>query len=412
VSIATGRPVEPLLINCVLLPGAQQPLVRFLTEIWTAWTAPCMPFDWGHARSLPFLPRIRRGRSILHPARWTVPATAFPGRTATWPQWRDAWERHRERNRLPRQVLIGGDDVRLGLDLDETAHLAVLRSHLDRHATAVLTEAAGPSGWIDDRPAEILLTLSRTPLRRHPPVRPVRPANTLQHWPGLSPWLEARLHGPAESILARLAEAPELPEGWWFLRYPHPSPHLRVRIPLRDATFADAARDLASRAARLHGDGLLADYTLATYRPETRYGTGPTLAAAEAVFAADSRAVLQRLSGDRQATACAGMIAIAHAFTGDGARWLVDHVPHRSGPRLEPAQLAHAHHLHADDGLATALATYRTLADTGGLDVDQVLADLLHLHHARAIGVDTASERHCLRMARAAAQSDLARRTS
>jgi thiopeptide-type bacteriocin biosynthesis protein len=416
-SLTTGRPVEPLLVNCVLLTTAQQPLVRFLTEIWTAWTAPCSRFDWGHARSLPFLPRIRRGRSILHPARWIIPAPALPARTAPWPRWRDAWHRHRERHRLPRQVLIGEDDVRLRLDLDDNTHLALLRSHLDRHASAVLTEAGGPSGWIDDRPAEFLLTLTHTPPPRATPTRLVRPARSLRHLPGRSRWLDARLFGRCDDILARLsarvAEARGLPAGWWFLRYPDPEPHLRLRIPLRDAArFADAARDLASWAERLHDDGLLADYTLATYRPETRHGSGPTLAAAEAVFAADSRAALRRLSGDRQAATAAGMTAIAHAFTSDGARWLAGHVPHRSGPRLQPTQLAAARHPYRDDGLVRALAAYRHLAERDGLEVDQVLADLLHLHHARMIGPDIASERHCLRLARAIAQADLARRPS
>jgi thiopeptide-type bacteriocin biosynthesis protein len=413
VSHATGQPVEPLLVNCVLPPTGQQPLIRFLAEIWTAWTAPCARFDWGHARGLPFLPRIRRGRSILHPARWIIPATALPCRTAPWPQWRAAWQRQRERHRLPREVLIGDDDVRLRLDLDENAHLAVLRSHLDRHMSAILTEAPEPSGWIDGRPAEILLTLTRTRPRHHPPTRQVRPVGTLQHRPGNSRWLDARLFGRSEDILAYLADPPEFPVGWWFLRYPDPKPHLRLRIPLRDADrFADAAHQLARWAEQLHDDGLLADYTLATYRPETRYGSGPALTAAEAVFAADSRAVLQRLSGDRQAATAAGMISIAQGCTGgEGLRWLVDHVPHHSGPRLEPAQLTQARHHYPDDDLAVALATYRALADRDGLDTDQMLADLLHLHHARMIGVDTVSERHCLRLARAVAHTDLLRRT-
>ncbi|WP_018503843.1 lantibiotic dehydratase [Parafrankia discariae] len=407
VSRTTGRPVEPLLVNCVRLPTAQQPLVRFLTEIWTAWTAMCARFDWGHARTLPFLPRVRRGRSILHPARWTVPAEALPARTATWRQWRAAWYQHRERHGLPRQVLIGDDDVRLRLDLDENAHLVVLRSDLDRHGRAVLTEAGGPSGWIDGRPAELLLTLTRRSLGHHPTTRPVRPASTLQHRPGRSRWLDARLYGHADHILARLPLLPGLPAGWWFLRYPHPEPHLRLRIPLRTAQFADVAHDLARWAEQLHDDRLLADYTLATYRPETRYGHGPTLAAAEAVFAADSRAALAWTSGDRQAGTAAGMRAIAQGFTGDGARWLVEHAPHGGGPRLEPAQLAGARLPYGDEVLAAALAAYRALAARDGLDLDQVLADLLHLHHARMIGPDLASERHCLRLARALAQTTL-----
>lgn len=417
VSRRTGRPVEPLLFNCVRLQNLQQPLVRFLTEIWTAWTAPCAPFDWGKAHTLPFLPRVRRGRSIVHPARWVISRSALPDRTAPWPRWRDAWQRYRERHRLPRKVLLGADDARLRLDLDESAHLAVLRSHLDRHATAVLTEAPGPSGWIGGRPAELLLTLAHIPERPRPPARPARPASRLRHLPGRSRWVEARLYGRPDDILARLAAFSELPAGWWFLRYPEPEPHVRLRIPLRDAAdFADVAGDLARWAERLDDDGLLADYTLATYRPEARYGTGATLAAAEAVFAADSRAALRRLSGDRQATAAAGMLAIAHAFIGDGARWLADHAPHLSGPRLQPAQLAAARQPYADGDVAAeltrTLTTYRSLVDRDGLDADQVLADLLHLHHARVVGVDLSSERHCLRLARAVALADLARRPS
>jgi thiopeptide-type bacteriocin biosynthesis protein len=421
VSRVTARPVEPLLLNCVMLPTAQQPLVRFLTEIWTAWTAPCARFDWGHAGGLPFLPRIRRGRSILHPARWAIPATALPGRTAPWPQWRDAWQQHRERHRIPREVLIGQNrgfnDVRLRLDLDENAHLALLRSHLHRYNGAALTEADGPSDWIGNRPAEFLLTLTSPPSRSGRPVRPVRPASTLQHPPGRSRWLEARVFGRSLDILTDiLVRLPRLPAGWWFVRYPDPSPHLRLRIPLRDRDhFADAARGLAEWAERLHDDALVTDYALTTYRPETRHGSGPTLAAAEKVFAADSRAVLGRLSGDQEAATAAGMIAIAQGFTGGNAlRWLVEHIPHRSGPRLAPAQLACAQDLIPDDDpdaarLAGALAKYQALADRDGLDTDQVLADLLHLHHARMIGVDTASERHCMRLARAVAYTRLHR---
>ncbi|WP_045876518.1 lantibiotic dehydratase [Pseudofrankia sp. DC12] len=413
VSSTTGRSVEPLLFNSVRLPAGQQPILRFLTEIWTAWTAPCARFDWGQARHLPFLPRVRRGRSILHPARWSILASSLPARTAPWPEWKTAWQRHRERQRLPREVLMGEHDRLLQLDLDENAHLALLRQHLDHRASAVLIEASGSSEWIHGRPAEIMLTLTHAQPAPRAAARPARPASTLAYRPGRSRWLDARLAGRSDQILARLAEFPDLPPGWWFLRYPRPEAHLRLRIPLQDTTrFAQATSNLALWAAQLQDDGLLADYTLATYRPETRHGTGETLAAAEAVFAADSRAVLQRLSGDRQAATAAGMIAIADGFTSDGARWLVDHAPHHSGPRLQSAQLAGARLPFRDSDLAAALAAYRALAHRDGLNTDQMLADLLHLHHARMIGVDTASERHCLRLARAVARTDLMTRTT
>jgi class I lanthipeptide synthase len=411
VSRTTGQPVEPLLFNSVLLPALQQPLMRFLTEIWTAWTAPCSRFDWGHASGLPFLPRVRRGRTILHPARWIVDRTALPARAAAWPQWRDAWQRHRHQHQIPQEILVGDDDVRLRLDLDDHAHLAVLRNQLDRQARTVITEAPGPASWIRGRPAELLLTLTHSaPAAR--PARPARATCTLQHWPGQSRWLEARLYGRLDDILTDLAGRPadHLPAGWWFLRYPDPAPHLRLRIPLRDADrFADTARHLAGWAQELHDDAVVHDYSLHTYRPETRHGAEATLAAAEAVFAADSCAALHRLTGDRQAATAAGMIAIADGFTGDGRRWLAAHVPQRTGPRLNPAQLDLARTPFRDEQLAAVLASYRALADHDRLDPDQVLADLLHLHHARMIGVDTASERHCLRLARTIARTPHAR---
>ncbi|ROO60399.1 thiopeptide-type bacteriocin biosynthesis protein [Micromonospora sp. Llam0] len=411
VSASSGRPVEPLLFNSVLLPDLQPPLTRFLTEISTAWTAPCGRFDWGQSHDLPFLPRVRRGRSVLHPARWIIDRHALPPGGSSWPVWRDAWQRHRDQHQLPAEILVGGDDVRLRLNLDDDTHLVVLRRHLDRHPRTVVTEAPGPAGWIGDRPAEILLTLTDTPPATRPTrrARPVRAVTAAAHRPApSSPWLETRLYGRLDDILTDLTRqtAPLLPVGWWFLRYPAPEPHLRLRIPLPDtASFADVAGRLAEWTHRLEHDGVVHDYSLHTYRPETRHGTGPTLAAAEAVFAADSRTALRQLTGDRQAVTAAGMIAIADAFTGDGLRWLTDQVPHRSGPRLDPTQLDLARTPHRDDDRAAALAVYRDLADTDGLDLDQVLADLLHLHHARMIGVDTASERHCLRLARAVART-------
>jgi thiopeptide-type bacteriocin biosynthesis protein len=409
VSVATGQPVEPLLFNSVLLPTLQQPLTRFLAEIWTAWTAPCSRFDWGHASGLPFLPRLRRGRTIVHPARWIIDHTALPAQGSAWAQWRDAWQRHRHQRHVPQHVLVGDDDMRLRLDLDNHAHLAVLRDHLDRHPRTVITEAPEPAGWIDDRPAELLLTLTH-PVPATRPARPARTPTTVQHWPGQSRWLEAHLHGRLDDILTDLAGRPadHLPAGWWFLRYPHPEPHLRLRVPLPDPDgFAHLARHLAGWVQRLRDDALVHDYSLHPYRPETRHGAAATLAAAERVFAADSSATLHRLAGDRQAVTAAGMIAIADGFTGDGPRWLTTHVPHRTGPRLDPAQLEHARRPVDDEQLAAALAAYRSLLADDGLDPDEVLGDLLHLHHARMIGVDPASEQHCLRLARTTALTSI-----
>ncbi|RAY17016.1 lantibiotic dehydratase [Actinomadura craniellae] len=405
------RPVEPLLFNAVDLPAGQQPLLRFLAEIPYAWSAPCCPFTWGNiAGGLPFLPAIRYGRSVLSPAHWTVPAAALPGRGASWSTWRHAWEQLSAAQRIPDAALLGDRDVRVRLDLTEPAHLALLRSHLDRNPTAPLTQAPGPAGWIDGRAHEITLTLTR----RHtmPPSRtsrPVRLTTTLRHHPGRSPWLSVHLHGRTDDVLTRLGGLVDGVDGWWFIRYPTPGQvdqHLRLRIPLPGPdAFAGAAARLADWATALHDDGLLFDYTITTYRPEPRFGTGLTLAAAHQVFAADSRAALTLLAAqqDRSTGTAAGMLHIADGFTlGDGERWLIDHVDHRGGPPLRDRLPAARP---SDERLRAALAGYRAAIDHDGLDPDQALADLLHLHHARTIGVDPDSERYCLRLARAAARA-------
>ncbi|KOV81854.1 hypothetical protein ADL03_27130 [Nocardia sp. NRRL S-836] len=422
VSISRDRPVEPLLLNAVDLAGGQQPLARFLTEISTALCAPCRPISWGKlARHLPFLPRLRHGRSILHPARWLVQAADLPPSTASPREWRAGWALLRGTYRVPAQVLLGATDTRLRLDLDEPAHLTLLRRHLTRHTTAILTEPGDPAGWLDGRAHEVTLTLGRTPAA-HPAARPAQRAaraSTIAHRPGLSRWLYAKLHGRVDDILQHL---PALGDAYspasWFLRYHDPSPHLRLRLSLRDEThFAGTARQLAQWADQLRDAGVLAAYTLDTYRPEPRFGTGPALAAAEAVFAADSRTVLAHLHHDPVVRTAAGMITIAESFAADGLTWLLGHVDHRSHGAADRAarhrdtviDLARSRR---DTELRAALARYRTLAEADGLNLDQVLADLLHLHHARSIGPDLTCERSCLRLARTAAQTMLRRHPS
>ncbi|MGH3897434.1 MAG: lantibiotic dehydratase family protein [Pseudonocardiaceae bacterium] len=75
VSLSQGHRVEPIMMNAVEFRRATHPLARFLCEITTARAAACAPFAWGAASSLPFLPRIRHGRTVLRPASWNLSAS-------------------------------------------------------------------------------------------------------------------------------------------------------------------------------------------------------------------------------------------------------------------------------------------------------------------------------------------------
>ncbi|WP_081687374.1 lantibiotic dehydratase [Glycomyces tenuis] len=452
VSLQDGRVIEPLVPNAIEQTTRLHPLQRFLSELPRARAAVYAPFDWGAAAALPFVPRIRSGRSIISIARWTITTDRLPGRDSSWPEWSDAWDRVRQRYRIPSIVFLGESNIRHRVDLENTAHLRLVRSELDRSGIAILREAPTDTdlGWIDGRAHEITLPLAANEppiaITQSPPPALTDP--TPEHLPGHGAWLSAKLYGHPDRLTHLLADRlprlfddwPDEP-AWWYLRYRDPRPHLRLRIRLSETTgYGNAAEHLGNWAAELRRCHLISDLQLDTYRPETgRFGPGPTMASAEDFFIADSaaaRAQLRHLAArkaDSQVALCAAsLIDLCIGFTGsvdEGMRWLNDHVD-RHGPPLDRAltgELARLLDAEADRGsLASyptgtavldswrrrgnALTAYRIqLFGTDRPNVDSTLASVLHLHHARFIDVDKQQEETVLRVARAAAQTWTAR---
>lgn len=450
VSLSQGRIVEPMMVNAVEFRRATHPLARFLCEITTARDAACVPFAWGTANGLPYLPRVRYRRTVLRPASWNLSASDLPGSRTAWPQWSQAWSSQRRRYRIPDAVHLGEHDVHIRLDLHEPAHLAVLRTHLDRAGNATLTEAPDPHdyGWTGGQAHEIVIPLAATD--PPPTPRPVRPTGPIPathhpgHAPGSSGWIYARVYSHPDrqtdiltsylpDLLSAWEDGPL--DDWWFLRYQEPEPHLRLRIRLHDArTYGYAAQHFGAWAERLRRLGLLRNIVLDTYYPEVgRYGTGAAMHAAEVVFAADSAAAIAQLrmtgggNPHPHAVIAASFTDLATAFTGgvsEGLQWLLDHVTQSPAPTLAREVRDQAMRLadFSDDWSAlrtlpggellalawaqrrSALVAYRAhLTDAQGPDPDRVLASLLHLHHTRMVGIDSDSERVCFRLARAAA---------
>lgn len=429
VSRSRGRAVEPQIFSAVDLRHRAHPLARFLCEVSTATAAPCTPLHWGPlAGRLPFLPRVRAGRAVLSPARWNLASADLPAPAASPGDWARQFGQIRRARRIPDAVQFGDGDVLLRLDLADRGHLALLRRHLNRAGTAALAEDSGDFGWIGGRAHEIVVPLA-SQTRPRPLARTVRPGRAWHgpgHLPGASPWLQASLFGhPGRhtelltgwlpDLLGQWAHGPA--DGWWFIRSRTPAPHLRIRLPLHDpSTYGPATRTIGGWTRSLYDAGLLSDVALGTYRPETgRYGTGPAMAAAEAVFAADSAFAVAHLrsAADAEAATAAGMIGLAEPFCGDAApAWLAGHLDHGGGPAIDRSALAQVLQPPAVppevlERRRSAVAAYRALLDDD--DADIALADLLHLYHARMIGTGAGSERRCLRLARAAAQNQIAR---
>lgn len=450
VQLSTGRRVEPRVVHALEAGTLTPPLARFLAEITTARCAVYKAFDWGAAVRLPYLPRLRYGRTVLSPARWLLTAADLPKPAARLAEWEGALETWRRRLRAPEAVVVCESDLRLPLDLCQPLHRVLLRNRLGAAREVELQEAptAADLAWMG-RAHEFLL-----PLRlAHPraaernPVTP-SPLQAIErdagHLPGRSPWLYARVHGHPDRQDEVLAEhLPRLLDGWidlrqwWFRRHrdttrPDSEQYLSLylRLPTPDQ-YGRAATRVGEWAADLRGCGLLAHLQLATYHPEAgRYGHSEAMDAAQEVFAADSAAALAQITLairtglPPEAVTAAGLVDLAasYAETPDiGMRWLINHLPHEQG-KLDKSlrdvgmRLADPSDdwatLHATPGAETvtrawerrrtALAAYRTQLALQR-EPYSVLRSLLHMHHVRTIGVDPDRERVSHRLARASA---------
>lgn len=445
VSLRTGQVVEPSVMNAVELSSATHPLVRFVCELHRSHTALLLPFAWGAAERLPFLPEVRVGRTILSAACWRLRARDF--REGSWAFCFIDW---RVRYGVPRTVYVGSDDQRLRLDLDVPAHQQLLRMELDRHGTVVLHEAPpeGEFGWLGRAHEVTVPFVSDQPALPAPSFRAAAVVDrNSSHLPGASQRTYLTVYGNADRAtevltvhLPRLlidwgAEGPD----WWFVRYADPDSHLRLRMHLSSPdAFGDAASRVAAWAAELRSEGLIQRVQWDTDAPETgRYGTGPTWEAAERFFAADSAAVLAQLvvplpDSDRPALTAASIVDIATGFLGSAAAgwaWLRDNFLKDEGdasPRSVQAtavrltdadpnhpalrELPRGDHVTALWALRrNALADYRQELEAAGTDPAAVLPSLLHMHHNRAAGIDPAAEATCRRLARTAALSWTAR---
>ncbi len=453
IQLSTGKRVEALVPHALEGGLHTPPLARFLAEVSGARRAAYTAFDWGAAASMPFLPRLRHGRTVLCPARWLLRSADLPPAAATLADWDTAFTAWRRRWRVPAAVALCEADLRLPVNLDHRAHRALLRTRLDRARQVELREAPTPAdlGWFG-RAHEILIPLRATGGRPSSPerrrsvgARLCVAARDAAELPGRSAWLHARIYGHPERHNEILTEyAPPLFDGWddarswWFTRHrdqarPDADQHLDLFVRLvADDRYGTAAGRVADWAAGLRKHGLLSDLQLASYQPQTgRYGRGPAMAAAEDAFAADSTAALAeieyatRAGASPDAVTAASLVDLAASYTptpGEGCRWLIDHLPHEPGV-LNPAVRDEALRL-ADPGRNRATLAAQPGGDRVGAawhrrrvalaayhdqlaaqrDPQPVLRSLLHLHHVRAIGVDPDRERITHRLARAAAR--------
>ena len=439
VSLSSGQCLEPSAMSAVELSTATHPLARFLAEVHRSHAAILVPFAWGAASQLPFLPEVRYGRTILSAACWRLRASDFadPG------CWMKDFTNWRIQYGVPQAVYVGSSDQQLRLDLDLPAHLDLLRAELDRHRVLALHEAPEESayGWIG-RAHEVTMSFAADQQPAAAPACRTVAQRAAARLPGATDRTYLKVYGSqarASEVLTthlpRLLEELATQREAWFIRYADPEAHLRVRLRLpTPGAFGAVAGAVAEWAAELREEGLIQRVQWDTDQPETgRYGTGTVLEAAERFFAADSTAALAQLrvaltSDLRPAITAASYLDIAIGLLGsaaEGRTWLTQHLLRADGAaaprptqalvlRLTERDNAGPALTEFPEGYAVldawkhrreALINYRQALNAAGLDPSSVLPSLLHMHHNRVAGIDPDAEARCRRMARAAALS-------
>ncbi|MFJ7997552.1 lantibiotic dehydratase [Streptomyces sp. NPDC096310] len=438
---STGQHVEPRVLHALEASVQTPPLARFLAEITTARSPAYKTFTFGAAATLPYLPRVRYKRTILAPARWLLSARELPARSASMADWDRALDRWCERLRVPDRVALVENDQQLPIDFDQRIPRALLRAGLDRMRLVELREgsSAQDRAWIG-RPHQLLIPLANAvPARTAPLVPAVTVAGPT---PGRPTVLCLRLFahpkryneiltGHLPGLLAQLSDPPR----WWFRRHrdinrADSDQCLELYLHLSTADgYGPACQRAHDWAESLHHQRLAARLELASYQPQTgRYGHGPALDAAHAVFAADSAAGVAQIlaaaddTATGQALAAASMVNLTEQFITDPGRaadWLARNLPHEHGPLAreltrrtlalaDPARTA-LFELPGGPGVAAAWqhrsTTLRVYHDELALQRDPLTAlrSLLHQHHIRALPVNPDNERATGRLARACA---------
>ncbi len=328
-----GCEVVPRLTSAHNFTARSLGIYRFLCAM--AWQdGASASWSWGALDRLPFLPRVRWGRTIVARAQWRLSTDelralgkiAGDGPTARRATMA-AVQTLRATRGLPRWVVLADGDNELCVDLDNELCVDSLVHLVKARTSATLLEllpapdqlcVTSPEGrfahelMVPFVRVEPAVALKPTPT----PPAPVIDSPVPRRFPPGSRWLYAKLYCgevTATSIL-RDAVAPTVEEfrdrtdGWFFIRYNDPGFHLRLRFAGEpQVLLAEVWPQVAARLEPLLAAGACWQVQLDTYEREVeRYGGPAGMALCEQLFTADSDAVLGivcLLTGDEGALA-------------------------------------------------------------------------------------------------------------
>jgi class I lanthipeptide synthase len=309
-----GHEVVPSLTSAhAALEDNNVPVYRFLYALQIQREVPRLTWSWGALTSVPFLPRVTFGRTILALARWWLTKKDLaPLEGLAWSEYAASL---RSRLGLPRHVAIVKGDNFLPVDITTRLGIDVLVSLARGYDEILVVELFPPADSLAvtdgvERYTHELLIPTRSlaaasrPQDAQPPPRPrLSPVLGPSYAPARE-WLFAKLYtGPVtgDRILVQLVgplvaglKAAGHIDRWFFIRYADPLFHLRLRLHGRSQDLSRfVLPQISAHCGPWLDNGSLHTLQFDTYRPEVdRYGGTEAMPLVESLFHADSEAAL------------------------------------------------------------------------------------------------------------------------
>ncbi len=168
-SASLGVRVRPTARHMLNHHGAP-PVCQFLDAVGQGIPAEFSAFDWGAAQSLPVLPRIQVGRTVLAPARWLLSVPGWtPSGTVDAGAVASAIDVARSRWGLPDRVYVTVADNRLLLDLAQPDDREQLRREFRSSGGTLRLDEALPDvsdAWLPGPDGHYLTELVISLVRR------------------------------------------------------------------------------------------------------------------------------------------------------------------------------------------------------------------------------------------------------
>jgi hypothetical protein len=299
-------------------------------------------FDWGILASAPWLPRVRRRRTVYSPQTWR-PAADLLHEGARHPAWHQHFARWCRQWSVPAQVMLVDGDRQIPLRLDDPVDVSILqrqaqkgavtltegispehcwaRSSLGSHTVEAVFPmvAAGPDEPVTGEPAAV------------PPERPLPPAPSL---PG-GGWLRALVKCPAGRQRAVLRAITRDLGHQWFFTHRHDG-LLDIHVPVETlgaGTWDRLLSQLSGAVANVLPDQLDDVLTISTYSRDAGFGSpSPHPGLLEDWAVTDTQCALAALDTELPDAPLLSVLDLAARLTHlSGTRFLAEVEPDRKG---------------------------------------------------------------------------------